>query len=109
MAGECLSFGSLKTEEKMNASAGSEHDFGRATLSVNSGSRYPIGCQNEVVGPWPIQNESRKFIASGRVLAPVGENASFQNIESSLLFGVVMTRFLLESLILAQDERWRRA
>ena len=40
LAGECLSFGSLKTEEKMNASAGSEHDFGRATLSVNSGNRY---------------------------------------------------------------------
>jgi hypothetical protein len=36
-------------------------------------------------------------------------HASTPTLSRCLLRGVVRNRFLLESLILAQDERWRRA
>ena len=93
LSGVCPSYGSLKTEEKTERQCG--QDGHRPDLSVNSF----------------IQINGRHCRSSGSGLgklegySPTRRLALATNAASTSV-GVM---FLTESLILAQDERWRRA
>ena len=114
------SFGSLKTEEKTNASAGSE--------STTLGSDGDAVCQFRGRFP-PVTNTNEAGSAgessrpdlnhpADRSTASITDEIhvrdvglSHKSIRSTIIQedGGEPSRFLMESLILAQDERWRRA
>jgi hypothetical protein len=100
------SLGSLKTEEKTNASAGSgRRPSGCRALSVNSAG---TAGHNQQAGTQPADrtwNLGRgEQILLGPRLSPDRSAGLPSRVD-----GERSDRFLMESLILAQDERWRRA
>ena len=112
------SFGSLKTEEKTNASAGSESQrpSGRRNDAVcQFRGRFP-SVTNTTLPVLPVAVQRRDLNhPADRSTASTHERDSrsgrraLTQIVSIDHFGGRSSRFLMESLILAQDERWRRA
>ena len=111
------SFGSLKTEEKTNASAGSESTtLGSAGDAVcQFRGRFPSVTNTNEAGTAGSSSRRDLNHPADRSTASTHERDSrsgcraLTQIVSISRFGGWSSRFLMESLILAQDERWRRA
>ena len=100
------SFGSLKTEEKTERQCGQHVHLGPDCLSMSLSTLSVQFIQSTGFAPRSITSKS-----IGPSLSDSDEH-SLLCVPTHIQIGrarALADRFLLESLILAQDERWRRA